>query len=118
MMLVSKSQLLNECKMIGMKFKQGEVKDYRKISGVVKTGYNPRIHNIPQIPNIKIKAKEEWVSVTREEFNNVLFIIVNKIKESKIAWPFHEAVSEDDVPDYYTIIKNPIDLSIITVINL
>ncbi len=30
------------------------------------------------------------------------------LRRHKSAWPFLEAVSKDDVPDYYEVIKDPI----------
>ena len=37
--------------------------------------------------------------------------ILELLKEHKAAWPFKEPVKREEVPDYYDIIKEPIDLS-------
>jgi hypothetical protein len=39
--------------------------------------------------------------------------VLTKILQSKYAWPFKNAVSEDDAPDYNTLIETPMDLSTI-----
>ncbi|MES1918006.1 DeSI-like protein hag1 [Bonamia ostreae] len=40
--------------------------------------------------------------------------IVKAVKNTKESWPFLAAVDAKQVPDYYSIIKNPMDLAIIT----
>lgn len=37
--------------------------------------------------------------------------ILDLLKSHKSAWPFKDPVKREEVPDYYDIIKNPIDLS-------
>ena len=37
--------------------------------------------------------------------------LLKSIQQHKNAWPFLKAVDERQVPDYYTIIKDPMDLS-------
>lgn len=37
--------------------------------------------------------------------------ILELLKNHKSAWPFKDPVKREEVPDYYDIIKNPIDLS-------
>lgn len=32
------------------------------------------------------------------------------LKNHKCSWPFKEPVKREEVPDYYDVIKNPIDL--------
>ena len=39
--------------------------------------------------------------------------IVEEMRESEHGWPFLYPVDGDEVPDYYTIIPNPMDLSTI-----
>jgi histone acetyltransferase len=36
--------------------------------------------------------------------------ILNAIKNHESAWPFQDPVNPEDVPDYYDIIKEPMDL--------
>ncbi|KAK2190072.1 hypothetical protein NP493_90g03004 [Ridgeia piscesae] len=40
-------------------------------------------------------------------------MIVRKLERHRQAWPFLEKVDIDEVPDYYDIVKNPIDLETI-----
>lgn len=42
---------------------------------------------------------------------NELRRFLNKIQNHKQAWPFLLPVDKDEVPDYYTVIKSPMDLS-------
>ncbi|XP_066926449.1 transcription initiation factor TFIID subunit 1-like isoform X2 [Clytia hemisphaerica] len=46
-------------------------------------------------------------------FNVVLENIVTKLKEAPDSWAFHAPVSAKLVPDYYNIVKNPMDLQTI-----
>lgn len=39
--------------------------------------------------------------------------IIDILKKSKHAWPFMESVNKDEVPDYYDIIKDPMDIKTI-----
>ena len=36
-----------------------------------------------------------------------------KIMTCKYSWPFKNAVTEEEAPDYYSIIKSPVDLSLV-----
>jgi len=47
-------------------------------------------------------------------FKNSCEKILDLIKDHKNSWPFKEAVKKEEVPDYHDLIKNPIDLGIIT----
>lgn len=64
--------------------------------------------NIPQ-ESVK-KRKVELRAM--EECNKILSEIL-KSKNKKFTWPFLEPVDKNLVPDYYDIIKNPVDLSLI-----
>lgn len=37
--------------------------------------------------------------------------ILELLKNHKSSWPFKDPVKREEVPDYYDVIKNPIDLS-------
>lgn len=38
---------------------------------------------------------------------------MDTLKKFKSSWPFHEPVSAESVPDYYTIVKEPMDMKTI-----
>ena len=42
-----------------------------------------------------------------------LLELFDAVSSHEDAWPFRHAVSVSDAPDYYVIIKNPVDLSLI-----
>ena len=35
----------------------------------------------------------------------IFFLVLSKVLQCKYAWPFKDAVSEEDAPDYNTIIQ-------------
>ena len=51
--------------------------------------------------------------VHTSKLTNMLKRIVEELKTHPNAWPFLEPVDGDVVPDYYLVIRNPIDLSLI-----
>ncbi|ELA42822.1 uncharacterized protein VICG_00137 [Vittaforma corneae ATCC 50505] len=55
-----------------------------------------------------------WAMRTKEEFlSDFLYFIVCSLQSHPSSWPFLEPVSEKDVPDYFEVIKHPMDLSLI-----
>ncbi|CAL4941814.1 unnamed protein product [Urochloa decumbens] len=46
----------------------------------------------------------------RQQLTNLMRILLKSMNEHPDAWPFKEPVDSRDVPDYYDIIKDPIDL--------
>ena len=55
------------------------------------------------------KANREKSNLQRDLLN-----VVRKVGEQNFSWPFHLPVDPVEVPDYYTKIKDPIDLQTIT----
>lgn len=49
-------------------------------------------------------------STYRQQLTNLMRILLKSMNEHPDAWPFKEPVDSRDVPDYYDIIKDPIDL--------
>ncbi|VDN05007.1 unnamed protein product [Thelazia callipaeda] len=43
----------------------------------------------------------------------LLWHVLNNLKEHRTSWPFREAVDPKEHPDYYTLIKKPMDLNIV-----
>ncbi|CAG8579648.1 10329_t:CDS:2, partial [Paraglomus brasilianum] len=39
--------------------------------------------------------------------------LINDLKKHNSSWPFQKPVDPEEVPDYYTVITNPMDLSTI-----
>lgn len=48
-----------------------------------------------------------------EELHIFFANILEIVKEHESSWPFHEPVDPDEVPDYYTVIKDPIGMDYI-----
>jgi histone acetyltransferase len=58
---------------------------------------------------------EEYEKFAKNENNNTNFYtqcrnIINKIKSNKNSWPFLKPVDSKEVPDYYEVIKDPMDI--------
>jgi len=71
--------------------------------------------NIEQIPGIKESGWKPQHQ-TEEELmllQNTLAEVLEKIKEHPGSWPFHQPVDKKEVPDYYDVIKDPVDLCLI-----
>ncbi|CAG9536170.1 unnamed protein product [Cercopithifilaria johnstoni] len=43
----------------------------------------------------------------------LIWHVVDSLKDHRTSWPFRESVDRKDHPDYYSIIKKPMDLSIV-----
>jgi len=72
----------------------------------------PRISDIPglkELPGLPPEPTEEEVRLLQQTLKEVF----EKLKEHPSAWPFLHAVDKKIVPDYYDIIKDPIDLETI-----
>ena len=50
---------------------------------------------------------------TKENLYKLMRSLHAAVKEHADAWPFLDAVTEAEVPDYYEIIKNPMSLALI-----
>ncbi|KAG8924226.1 histone acetyltransferase [Tulasnella sp. 417] len=71
--------------------------NYRNVPGLKETGWNPEMEDIqkPQKgPHHKAMAR-----------------LLHDLQNHALAWPFLRPVSEADVPDYYNVIKKPMDFS-------
>jgi len=71
-----------------------------------------------QIPGLKQAGwtHDEYYELKKSKersFNLQCQNIIDMLRRHKSAWPFLEAVSKDDVPDYYEVIKDPIDIKTI-----
>lgn len=62
---------------------------------------NCQINNSVNFANMK--------ALSTKEFDN-LKKLVKQIQQHKSAWPFMEPVDPDEAPDYYRVIKEPMDL--------
>ncbi|KAF5832596.1 histone acetyltransferase [Dunaliella salina] len=51
---------------------------------------------------------------TPENLQKFMARLLLEIEKHEDAWPFKAPVSKDEVPDYYDIIKDPVDLTLIT----
>ncbi|KAF0408016.1 Gcn5p [Gigaspora margarita] len=67
------------------------------------------------IPGIK---ESGWTPVmealargNKKSIRNIMINITSELKKHPRSWPFRTPVNGDEVPDYYKVIKNPMDLS-------
>lgn len=73
-----------------------------------------KIHEISDIPGLKeAKFTDDMLITTTKKLKNVFRYILSDIRTDTHAWPFILPVNEQEVPDYYQIIKFPMDLSTI-----
>jgi len=73
------------------------------------------IINIAEIPGIK---ESGWKppQLSEEELNALqlnLKEVILKIKDHPASWPFLKPVDRREVPDYYEVIKDPVDLELV-----
>lgn len=73
----------------------GRVKKLEDIPGLVEAGFTK-----------KIEKSLEYKGSLKE----LLLYLCYELKRHNTSWPFLEPVSVNDVQDYYTVIKNPMDL--------
>ncbi|PRP81257.1 histone acetyltransferase KAT2A, partial [Planoprotostelium fungivorum] len=85
---------------------KGGLDQYRDARGIVKlhevpgvreSGWNPPAPNMLEIDLLMREVRE----------------VIIKLKEHPNSWPFHHPVDRKEVPDYYQIISDPIDLEMI-----
>jgi len=75
----------------------------------------PDFELVGEIPGLKLGGwtSEEYQELRKSKERSFLLQcqnIIEMMRKHKSCWPFLEAVNKDDVPDYYEVIKDPIDL--------
>lgn len=66
-------------------------------------------------PNCQQKEQANPIAqkeLTQEDYVNLLKI-TRSLQAHKMSWPFRTAVDPKEVPDYYKVVKEPMDLSIV-----
>jgi len=78
------------------------------------------VSNIPGIPPEALASATDIGSIHSDDKRTVMHRLKSrlraalaKIKEHEDAWPFEKPVDPKEVPDYYNVIKNPMDLQTI-----
>lgn len=84
----------------GLDFSKKQTLEYRDIPGLAEAGWTEEDYK-NSIENDKT-------------FDEHLKYIVEKLKKHKSSWPFLKPVSDEDVHDYYDVIKDPIDIETIS----
>lgn len=70
-----------------------------------------KIKTVWDIPGLKeAKLTEEMLNQSTKRLKNVFRYIISEIRTDTHAWPFLQPVNEKEVPDYYQIIKVPMDI--------
>jgi len=111
---LTKNLCINNLKYTGLHDKiTEEIEDSKDKEGI------PDFDLIYQVPGINISGwfPEEYQELRKSKersFHLQCSNIVEMMKRHKTAWPFTEPVNKDDVPDYYEIIKDPIELKTIS----
>lgn len=75
-----------------------------KIEGVLESGWKPEdaAPKAPTMSNSHEKSLYAWLRT-----------VLRDIKAHGQAWPFHEPVDPQEVPDYYDVVKDPVDLKMV-----
>lgn len=76
-----------------------------QIKGVKEAGWKP--------PDAAGVQKLVLTEAQDKQLGNLLRGLLRDLRNSDHSWPFLEPVSQVEVPDYYTIIKEPMDLSLV-----
>jgi histone acetyltransferase len=89
-------------------FKQspGTLLELHQIPGVVEAGYSKEAHTAGNHGLTEHESSKEMLSQTLAQ-------VLGNLHKNDNAWPFKEPVSATDVPDYHTVVKDPMDLSTI-----
>jgi histone acetyltransferase len=81
-------------------FKEGATEvDPMKIPGLKEAGWTPEMDELARRPK-------------RGPHFAVMQYLLNEMQNHASAWPFVQPVNKEEVPDYYEVIKEPMDLSI------
>lgn len=82
---------------------------------IIRKGTNPRLYKgVYDIPGMKeAKLTDEMLvrSDKIEKLNDVLKFLLSDLQSHSSSWPFLQPVKQNEVPDYYIVIKEPMDLS-------
>lgn len=82
----------------GLHFKLGRPPDPSNIPGLRESGWTPEMDELARRPK-------------RGPHHAVLAHLLNDLQNHSSAWPFQQPVNRDEVPDYYEVIKEPMDFS-------
>eukprot|EP00200_Dunaliella_tertiolecta_P016325 CAMPEP_0202414358 /NCGR_PEP_ID=MMETSP1128-20130828/32540_1 /ASSEMBLY_ACC=CAM_ASM_000463 /TAXON_ID=3047 /ORGANISM="Dunaliella tertiolecta, Strain CCMP1320" /LENGTH=324 /DNA_ID=CAMNT_0049020757 /DNA_START=322 /DNA_END=1296 /DNA_ORIENTATION=+ len=87
------------------------------IPGVKESGWSWEAYGPKARCQLQIKDGPHSAIVcdaTPENLQRFMTRLLQEIERHEDAWPFKAPVSKDEVPDYYDIIKDPVDLTLIT----
>ncbi|KAH3674200.1 hypothetical protein WICMUC_003442 [Wickerhamomyces mucosus] len=73
--------------------------DPMTIPGLKESGWTPEMDELAQRPR-------------RGPHHAFMVHLLTELQNNPASWPFAQAVSKEEVPDYYEVIKEPMDLSI------
>ncbi|OVA05355.1 GNAT domain [Macleaya cordata] len=77
------------------------------IPGLREAGWTPDQWDHPQSRAINASTDS---AAYRQSLNAFMHTLLKMMHENPDAWPFKEPVDARDVPDYYDVIKDPVDL--------
>lgn len=82
------------------------------IPGIDTAGYTPQLPSYRLL--IRNNNKKSFPSgdlPTAQNLKRFMEQILQSVSRHEDAWPFRESVDASEVPDYYDVVKDPLDLS-------
>ncbi len=83
------------------------------IPGLREGGYEPEASGSNQGASFQLVTPSGLIAPTLSSLHSFYAKVHASIVDHQDSWPFREAVDRAEVPDYYDVIKDPVDLSLI-----
>ncbi|TBU03607.1 GCN5-like bromodomain-containing histone acetyltransferase [Hamiltosporidium magnivora] len=69
------------------------------------------VYDIPGIKEAKLTNEMLIFKPSSERIRDIMYFVISELQAHPSAWPFLKPVNKQEVPDYFHVIKNPMDLS-------
>uniref|UniRef100_A0A061RH03 histone acetyltransferase n=1 Tax=Tetraselmis sp. GSL018 TaxID=582737 RepID=A0A061RH03_9CHLO len=79
----------------------------QEIPGVKEAGW---AEGLASGPDFRMTMGGQVCEATPENLQRFMALALDEICKCEDSWPFREPVDQNDVPDYYDVVKDPVDL--------